>query len=107
MVIMLGFSRAVIQSFLLSLRLFLLEWQHSAYVILYAISVLIEWLTAQSFSWASEETLDSRTTLRLLRLQQFLKIDMMQLASRDARKPLGPVVEYYGLTLKCPHRLRL
>lgn len=73
MVIMPGFSLALILSFFAAL-LFLLEWQHSAYVLLYAISVLIEWLTARSFLlglrrdtglWNNVETIKTTGILKI------------------------------------------
>ena len=80
MFIMLGLSLALIRSFLLSPRLFILEWQHSAYAIVCAVSVLIEWLTAQ-FLLGLRRDLESATMLGLLRLQEFLKTDTIRLAS--------------------------
>lgn len=77
MVVMLGFSLALTKVRpLVSFRM-----AAFSYTILYTTSVLVEWLTAQSFSWASGEMLGSGTTSGLLRLQEFLKIDMMQLVS--------------------------
>lgn len=98
MVVMLGFSLALTKVRpLVSFRM-----AAFSYTILYTTSVLVEWLTAQSFSWASGEMLGSGITSGLLRLQEFLKIDMMQLVSWDAHEPLGPVVEYCDLNLQCP-----
>lgn len=77
MVVMLGFNLALTKVCpLVSFRMATFSLYH-----LYAISVLVEWLTAQSFSWASGEMLGSGTTSGLLRLQEFLKIDVMQLVS--------------------------